>query len=248
MKQTLLNKYPSYYLPTLFIQIDKVPLNINGKTDQNALRKIAQSKIELSAELNESKDLIEQILSLYKQCFNENANEDQNFFQKGKNSFDAMHFVRSWNKFSNEKMAVHQLFASDNFRSLAQILTISQSAYKKQKTLRKISKAQEAIWFEIINGNSTLYNLPHIVEIPESYDLEKLKTAFEKTLKVCSALFVKFEENELGDVFEIPIKNQEYKLPFLLIDKLEQFKEQAFLKEINLVTNFHKYSELKSKN
>jgi len=234
LKQTLLNKYPSYYLPTLFIQIDKVPLNINGKTDQNALRKIAQSKIELSAELNESKDLIEQILSLYKQCFNENANEDQNFFQKGKNSFDAMHFVRSWNKFSNEKMAVHQLFASDNFRSLAQILTISQSAYKKQNSLKKISKAQEAIWFEIINGNSTLYNLPHIVEIPESYDLEKLKTAFEKTLKVCSALFVKFEENELGDVFEIPIKNQDYKLPFLLIDKLEQFKEQAFLKEINL--------------
>jgi non-ribosomal peptide synthetase component F/surfactin synthase thioesterase subunit len=234
LKKKVLSKYPSYYLPTLFIKIDKIPLNINGKTDLNTLRKIAHSKFEQTAELNESNDLIERILNLYQQCFKESANEYQNFFQKGKNSFDAMHFVRSWNKFSNEKMAVHQLFASENFRSLAQILTISQSGDKKQKSLRKISKAQEAIWFEIINGNSTLYNLPHIVEIPESYDLEKLKTAFEKTLKVCLALFVKFEENELGDVFETPINNEDYKISYLLIDKLEQFKEQAFMKEINL--------------
>jgi len=234
LKKTVLSKYPSYYLPTLFIQIDKIPLNINGKTDLNALRKIAQSKFEQSAELNESKDLIERILSLYQQCFKEPAKEDQNFFQKGKNSFDAMHFVRSWNKVSNEKMAVHQLFTAENFRSLSQILSFSQSVDKKTNSLKKISKAQEAIWFEIKNGNSTLYNLPHVVEIPENYDFEKLKVAFENTLKVCSALFVKFEENELGDVFEIPLDSEAYKLPILIIDKLEEFKAEAFLKEINL--------------
>jgi len=234
LKQNLLSKYPSYYLPTLFIHIDKIPLNINGKTDLNELRKIAQSKFEKKADLNENKELIERLLSFYEQCFNEEVSEDQNFFQKGKNSFDAMHFVRSWNKISSEKMAVHQLFSAENFKNLTQILSFSSSVKLDTSSIKKISKAQEAIWFEIKNGHSTLYNLPHIVEIPETYDVQKLKIAFEKTLKVCSALFVKFEENELGEVFEIPLESKDYKLSILNVNNLEDFQSEAFLKEINL--------------
>lgn len=234
LKQNLLSKFPSYYLPTLFVYIDKIPLNINGKTDLNKLRKIAQSKFEKKADLNENQELIERVLSFYEQCFNEEVSENQNFFQKGKNSFDAMHFVRSWNKISSEKMAVHQLFSAENFKNLAQILSFSSSIKIDTSSIKKISKAQEAIWFEIKNGHSTLYNLPHIVEIPESYDVQKLKIAFEKTLKVCSALFVKFEENELGEVFEIPLENKDYKLSILNVNNLGEFQSKAFLKEINL--------------
>ena len=234
LKQNLLSKYPNYYLPTLFIQIDKIPLNINGKTDLNELRKIAQSKFEKRADLNENNELIERLLSFYQQCFNEEVSEDQNFFQKGKNSFDAMHFVRSWNKISSEKMAVHQLFSAENFKNLSQILSFSSSVKIDTSSIKKISKAQEAIWFEIKNGHSTLYNLPHIVEIPESFDVQKLKIAFEKTLKACPTLFVKFEENELGEVFEIPLESKDYTLSMNNIDNLEEYQSESFLKEIDL--------------
>ena len=234
LKKSIISKFPSYFLPTLFIQIEKIPLNINGKTDLNALKKIAQSKFEQNAELNENEEIIERILSLYKQCFNESAIEDQNFFRNGKNSFDAMHFVRTWNKISNEKMAVHQLFAAQNFRNLAQMLTLSVSIDIEKSSTKKISKAQEAIWFEIKQGKTTLYNLPHIIEIPNKYNIKKFKAAFENTLKVCSSLFVRFEENDLGDVFELPLDCANYVLPTITIEKLEEFKSQSFTTEINL--------------
>lgn len=235
IKKELLAKFPSYYLPTLFIQIDKIPLNINGKTDMAALRKIAISKFVQKETLLDGADLLNRLLSHYEQCFNEKASLEQNFFQKGKNSFDAMYFVRSWNRISEEKMAVHQLFGAEKFSSLANLISIAiPKTGKKQDSLRKISKAQEAIWFEVKNGNATLYNLPHLVEIPNTYDLEKLSIAFEKTLKACQSLFVKFQENDLGDVFEILLDSHNYILPQLEIDDLEKFREQAFLKEINL--------------
>ena len=236
LKKTVLSKYPSYYLPTLFIQIDKIPLNINGKTDIAVLRKIAISNFVQKEALLDGADLLNRVLNHYEHCFNEKASPEQNFFQKGKNSFDAMHFVRSWNKVSDEKMAVHQLFGAENFGSLANLISIAiQKTEKKQDSLRKISKAQEAIWFEVKNGNTTLYNLPHLVEIPITYDLEKLSIAFEKTLKACTALFVKFQENDLGDVFEIPLDSNNYLLPQLEVEDINKFREQAYMKDLALL-------------
>ena len=236
IKKELLAKYPAYYLPTLFIQIDKIPLNINGKSDLAALRKIALSKFVQKEALQEGTDLLDRLLKHFEHCFNEKAPATEHFFQRGKNSFDAMHFVRSWNRISDEKMAVHQLFGADSFKSLAAQLSFGNQNHEQEKVSeRKISKAQEAIWFELKNGNSTLYNLPHLVEIPDAYDLEKLSIAFEKTLKACPALFMKFYENELGDVFEIALEANDYKLPQKEIADVEKFREQAFLKELKLL-------------
>jgi non-ribosomal peptide synthetase component F/NRPS condensation-like uncharacterized protein/surfactin synthase thioesterase subunit len=236
IKKELLAKYPAYYLPTLFIQIDKIPLNINGKSDLAVLRKIALSKFVQKEALQEGTDLLDRLLKHFEHCFNEKAPATEHFFQRGKNSFDAMHFVRSWNRISDEKMAVHQLFGADSFKSLVAQLSFGNQIHEQEKgSERKISKAQEAIWFELKNGHSTLYNLPHLVEIPDTYDLEKLSIAFEKTLKTCPALFVKFYENELGDVFEIALEANDYKLPQKEIEDVEKFREQAFLKALKLL-------------
>ena len=115
LKREIIGKYPAYYLPTLFLKIDKLPLNSNGKTDLVYLRKYAASKLELNNSISDDKEINERLLSNYEQCFNESILAEQNFFYNGKNSFDAMFFVRNWNKNSDTKIAVHQLFSAENF-------------------------------------------------------------------------------------------------------------------------------------
>lgn len=230
IKTTIIEKFPSYFLPTLFLKIDQVPLNTNGKTDLVELRKIALKNPATSTTVRDNSDSIGRLIYHFKHCFDLEINAEDNFFQFGKNSFDAMHFVRSWNKLYEGKMAVHQLFSSENFDSLARVIDIYKEIQKTEINIQKISKAQEAIWFEIKNGNSSLFNLPHFIEIPNSYDIDKIRIAFEQTLKICSALFVRFEETELGEVIMHHVDSSNFEMSILELDDLESFKQNAFTK------------------
>ncbi len=233
IKKEISLKYPSYFLPSLFINIDNLPLNVNGKIDLNILRKIAISKLVYSEKFGNNVEITSLLQEVYSQCFNEVIKLEDNFFQNGKNSFDAMFFVRSWNKLSDHKMAVHQLFSSENFIQLGKLISYNKPTKVTAQESEKISKAQEAIWFEIKNGNSTLYNLPHFIPISSDFNPEKVRIAFEQTLKQCKALFVRFYETDLGDVHQLSVESQNYILPKLTIENLDDFKEKASLKEIN---------------
>lgn len=233
IKKRLIEKFPSYFLPTLFVKIEQFPLNTNGKTDASELRKIAIKNNSSVSTNKHNSDTLDRLINHFNQCFNQEIKVEDNFFQFGKNSFDAMHFVRSWNKFYDEKMAVHQLFSSENFKSLAGVIDIRKEIQTSEIRIQKISKAQEAIWFEIKNGNSSLFNLPHFIEIPNNFELHKIKFAFEETLKVCSALFSQFEETELGDVIIHPADSSNFQINTLEIDDLEGFKQKAFSKEFD---------------
>jgi non-ribosomal peptide synthetase component F/thioesterase domain-containing protein/acyl carrier protein len=235
LKRGITGKYPAYYLPTLFLKMDTIPLNSNGKTDLVYLRKYAASKLELNNSISDDKEINERLLSNYEQCFKESILVEQNFFHNGKNSFDAMFFVRNWNKNSDLKIAVHQLFSAENFIQLGQLIMYNESEKELVSGPKLISKAQEAIWFHVKNGNSTLFNLPHFIQIPKSYSLEKVRDAFEQALKMCSALFVKFDESEFGDVYEHTISVNDYRLPTIQLDSLEKYSDDAFIKNINLI-------------
>ena len=230
IKTAIIEKYPNYFLPTLFLELDQTPLNTNGKTDVLKLRKIAVKNSSSSISFRDDSDTIGRLISHFSQCFNLQINTTDNFFQFGKNSFDAMHFVRSWNKLYEEKMAVYQLFSSENFESLARVIDIRKEIQKSGNTVQRISKAQEAIWFEIKNGNSSLFNLPHFIEIPVSYEFKKSKLAFEQTLKMCHTLFVRFEETEIGEVIMHTVDSTNYEMPILELDDLDTFKQNAFIK------------------
>lgn len=233
IKTSIIEKYPAYFLPTLFIELTEIPLNVNGKTDLTELRKIATKNSSFSTITRGDSETISRLISHFNQCFNQQIKAENNFFEFGKNSFDAMHFVRSWNKLYNEKMAVHQLFSSDNFESLARVIDVRKDIQKTSSSVQKISKAQEAIWFEIKNGNSSLFNLPHFIEIPINYDIEKIKLAFEQTIKSCSALFARFEETELGDVIVHSVDSSNFNISTLEIDDLEVFKQKAYSLEFD---------------
>lgn len=233
IKTKLIDKYPSYFLPSIFVEIDTVPLNTNGKTDVGALRKIAINKSTFSGFLQEDTGLTERLLSHFDQCFNQRVEPGNHFFQFGKNSFDAMHFVRNWNKINKEKIAVHQLFSAESFQVLAQVIGTYQKNQLPNLISQNISKAQEAIWYEIKNGNSSLYNLPHFIDIPDKYNVDKVRLAFEKALKCCPALFVCFNESEFGDVNTKLQDSKDYAIPVIEVKDLNQFKEDAFSLEFD---------------
>jgi len=233
LRKSIVEHYPAYFLPSGFIEVETFPLNQNGKVDLKPLRVLAEKKLQIEAIATSGQTTLAKLLSHFQQLFKEEINPEAGFFSTGKNSFEAMQFVRTWNASNPEKMAVHQLFSASTMQGLAQVLVPVSSESIGNTSNQAISKAQEAIWFEIKQGKSTLYNLPHLIEIPHSMDQDRCEEAFEKTLKRQEALFVRFEEDAHGNVFQVPVSSEGFRLIQKKVDDLDAAYRNESLKPID---------------
>lgn len=92
LKNYLKNFLPIYMIPTYFMQLDKFPINANGKVDKNALpvnfKKLSDDNRKIKEPSSESEKLL---LSLFKKILNnDNIGVDDSFFEVGGDSLTAM--------------------------------------------------------------------------------------------------------------------------------------------------------------
>ena len=115
-----LHKYLSehlahYMLPSMLHELEKMPLNTNGKIDRKALAEIT-SKVELSpitapSDSTYSKDFEFYIYRAWCETLGvSDCNPDDNFFLTGGSSLSAMQFIRRVEQLTNNKIPLGLLF------------------------------------------------------------------------------------------------------------------------------------------
>ena len=233
IRESILKNHPAYYLPSQFLKVEAWPMTRNGKIDRDALAQQAASSNVPLTDGAQATDL----LGLFNQLFHREASPTDNFFALGRSSFDAMHFVREWNRQNAQRLEVYHLFACETFGSLAEILERTEDEAREDASpagARPANRAQEAIWVDMMGKDDSLYNLPQFVRIPET---EKgFKSAAEATLKSCPELFVRFDTTSDGTLMQHPVSSDSYALPEreLTRSEFESFKESAFFHSIPL--------------
>jgi amino acid adenylation domain-containing protein len=112
LRNFLLEKLPDYMVPFIFIKMDSLPINPNGKVDRKALPKPDQSRPDLEkAYVAPRTDLEQFIVDIWKEILNlDKIGIYDNFFDLGGNSLKAAVFANRLQKELDEVVHVGVVF------------------------------------------------------------------------------------------------------------------------------------------
>lgn len=189
----LLNKHlPSYMIPQYFIEIDKVPININGKTDFKALPlpKNAQTGVELVKPRNK---IDKCLLEIYENTLHvSNISMSDSFFELGGDSLTAINISETISKKFNVEITVKDILEkniimdlSDYISGLSSINTNSFEILPADKCeFYPLSSAQKRIYYacKMIGDENVVYNISGKIEFNQHLDSKKVKDVFNKIL------------------------------------------------------------------
>ena len=238
---------PEYMIPTHFIFLKSLPLNLNGKVDLQALPK-PSSCIESNFEAPRDEfeklmcNIWEEVLKL------ERIGISDNFFKIGGHSLIATQVISRIRTNFHQEVKIATLFENPTIASLCIAIRDLDNSGKRQlkplltHALRPshppLSFSQSRLWFlDHLYPDLTLYNMPLAIQIDGELDVNAVENAFEKVLARHEILRTVFCETEIGELFQ---KVQSTKNP-LEIKDLTLFTDPAeeLKKEKNCEENWH---------
>ncbi len=243
----LLNKHlPSYMIPQYFIEIDKVPININGKTDFKALPlpKNAQTGVELVKPRNK---IDKCLLEIYENTLHvSNISMSDSFFELGGDSLTAINISETISKKFNVEITVKDILEkniimdlSDYISGLSSINTNSFEILPADKCeFYPLSSAQKRIYYacKMIGDENVVYNISGKIEFNQHLDSKKVKDVFNKILDRHVSFRTAFVVNN-NEIKQKIMNNVKLDIPILNSKESEMPNNIAkFVKPFNLDT------------
>ncbi|WJY14194.1 enterobactin synthase subunit F [Pectobacteriaceae bacterium CE90] len=124
LRTALAERLPSHMVPAVLVQLDKLPLSLNGKLDRKALpRPDRQLKVEPQRRLPKP-GLESEIASIFARLLRcEQVYADDDFFALGGHSLLAMRLTAELRRDFNKKLSVGQVMMTPKVEELAQLLS-----------------------------------------------------------------------------------------------------------------------------
>lgn len=198
-----LNEYlPYYMIPTYFIALNEMPINLSGKVDKSKLPVVDVNKFYTTNMIpsNETEKFLQtellEILNL------KELSTQDNYFDFGADSLSCIKLIAEIsNKFKID-IKISDLFQNNTIKLLAEFID-KQKNKKKISCLSKaenkdyydLSSAQKRIYYGsyILDSSSISYNLPGGIFMDKIPDIEKLENCFNKLIERNESLRTYFE-------------------------------------------------------
>ncbi|MCE3296530.1 MAG: non-ribosomal peptide synthetase, partial [Crocinitomicaceae bacterium] len=183
IKQQLRKKLPDYLIPQKFVILDSLPRTKSGKIAYKELVLKESGKEDEKIKASGETELI--LEALWKETLAVNdLGIDDNFFELGGHSLKASAVISRVNKISGKKLKLRDLFESPTIRELARVIEAKAAEITGEiKVHGKIeqgrfpaSSAQKRLFLiQQFDPSSTAYNMPQLLEVSGSLDVEKLE-------------------------------------------------------------------------
>ena len=201
VKDALKDELPPYMIPSLFIKLDKIPLNFNGKIDKFALKDISRSNNDI--EIND--EILKCVVDAYREVLNLDCIYiDDDFVALGGNSLSTMKLQRvlknklNVNLHSNEILELSTPFnISNHIKSNLSVMKPVEINYTF-KDICPLSEAQLNVYLdESVKSMGTAYNLPFKISFDENqYTIDEIKNAISKLLDTHPVLSARVINNK----------------------------------------------------
>ncbi|MED2795981.1 condensation domain-containing protein [Bacillus wiedmannii] len=243
LRENLLLDLPEYMIPSQFIQLDKIPLNSNGKVDRMALptpswestnkhgyvapRSITETKLV---------GIWQDVLSLDQQI-----GVHDNFFELGGHSLRATSVISNVHKQFNVEIPLKEIFSNQTIAELAiYIDQASESLYKsieqvEEKEYYPLSSAQKRMYFiNQFEENDISYNMPAVLELTGVVDRVQLERVFRLLIERHEAFRTMFKIVDDTPV-QVIQQNVNFNINYQEIEneKIDEVVD-AFIKPFNL--------------
>lgn len=243
LRETLQQDLPDYMIPSVFMQLDRMPLTPNGKIDRRALPKPEAGKKEVYAPpTNDMEVTLTEIWGSVLGLSPREVGIDSGFFNLGGHSLSATILVSKIHKEFNVKIALNDIFSSPTIRELA--LIIKESAKSdfssiqpvEEKPYYKVSSAQNRLYIlQQMDLESTAYNVPLVVEVEGDLNTGKLEEAFRKLVLRHESLRTSFS---IEDDMPVQVIHQdaELEVQYHDVSHLHEVKEAGELHQVPQVS------------
>lgn len=238
LRDALRSKLPDYMLPSLFVQLERIPLTPNGKVDRRALPRVELAEGR-ATHYDPPRTPTEEILvGIWCEVLKlEQVGIREKFFDLGGHSLLATQVASRIRETFKVEFALRRLFELTTIADIALALeaameqerTTTQSIKaRKHDELIPLSFAQQRMWFmDQFEPGSPLYNVAAAFRIHGNLNTEALERAFEALARRHSILNTAFVALD-GQVFQ---KVEAMSLPFTVVD-LNGISEDRLLETV----------------
>ncbi|ORX77638.1 acetyl-CoA synthetase-like protein [Anaeromyces robustus] len=221
IRRYLKNKLPSYMIPNYFIKLDYLPVTSNGKLDRKSLPKPNIKELMKESYSSPENEIEEKICEIYSEIFNIDINEigrNNDFYELGGNSFNAIRICNLIEKVFMIKINMRDIFShsiiyefgkfidnkikerNEKENEIYNIIEIK----KRNSKEYPITSQQMGIYVDSIkNPNSIIYNMPVILKLNTSIEIEKVKEGFIRLFNMQNVLRSKYIPLDINGNTEI---------------------------------------------
>ncbi|AMD17809.1 hypothetical protein TL18_07125 [Methanobrevibacter sp. YE315] len=238
IKDRIAEKLPDYMIPSIFVKLDKLPRNINGKIDRSNLPEIDVSahKEEFEKPTSEFEILLANAFSKILSIDVEDISINDNFYDLGGNSVLTMELL--------DYLKMHEISSMDIFKgqSIKGIVNLVESKTSKNKEnlsareKEEMAKSHDLTPFQrrlLIDQscefNSTVWNIPFLFSLDEEVDAERLREALQKTIDNHQVLSTTLEIDGEAHIKQRYIENL---LPKVAIEEMTEKELEDILPDL----------------
>jgi len=194
LREQLRGQLPAHMIPSAFVEMESLPLTVNGKVDRAALRVATDSrasKVDLTSEFLAPRSPTEQVLAdIWGEILHvKDVGVHDNFFELGGHSLLATQLVSRVQALFRVVLPLRQVFERPTIATLAEVIAQAQAGGWQQQTrggqgLTKavgegplpLSFAQERMWFLYqLSPTGAAYNIPASVRLHGPLNREALR-------------------------------------------------------------------------
>ena len=175
-------------IPSVFIQLDELPLTGNGKIDRRALPMpdvTAANAVSYTAPRNETEQKLADIWAEVLQM--ERVGVHDQFFEIGGHSLAGMKLLALIQKTFGVQLTLKDLFTSPTAAGLAQLIEGAERkaaesiAPAAERETYPVSSPQKRMFvLQQLEGAETSYNMPSVLRLKGKLDAEKLKSVMKQ--------------------------------------------------------------------
>ncbi|WP_258042492.1 non-ribosomal peptide synthetase [Paenibacillus sp. UNC499MF] len=202
LREHMASGLPSYMVPAHFIPLKEFPLTPNGKIDRKALQApdpASSASDEYTAPQTETEV---RLAALWEEVLNaDRVSLHDNFFERGGHSLKAALLLAKISKEFGVELSLRKIFEAQTLQAQAAAINASAGT---EAAFKPIQRAPDKPWYPVspaqrrllvvqeISGAATAYNVPLILEVKGSLNLERVNEAFRKLIGRHEALRTSF--------------------------------------------------------
>lgn len=243
LREILKDKLPEYMIPQFFLQIEKMPINNNGKIDRSVLPEPQQLYSSKKSKVIENK-IEEKLNKIWRDILAiDSIGIDDDFFLFGGNSMKAIILVSRLKKEFYKDIPVKEVFNNPTIKKFAIYMQgLESKAFKsiekvEERNYYPTSSVQKRLYFiSKIDYLGISYNIPICKQIVGNLEMERLKVALIMLIERHESLRTSFEIID-DEVSQIVNKH--------VVFNIEEFEANSTVEADKIVSNFIRPFDLK---
>nr|WP_306304988.1 non-ribosomal peptide synthetase [Nocardia concava] len=207
LQAALAAELPSYMIPSVFMALDALPLNANGKLDRKELPQPTFEKAVFRAPVSPIEQIVAGVFAEVLRVESGRIGLDDDFFQWGGNSLLATQVAARLGEALNTRVPVRLMFEASTVAALAARVERDAGAGRKALTAVArpdnipLSLAQQRMWFlNRFDTQSAAYNVPVAVRLSGALDEDALRAAIADVVARHEILRTIYPQTENGAV------------------------------------------------